>query len=187
MDEFGGADWATGEPDYAAATSGPPLAAAAAITMQQVAAQQAPAASDPPMLAPPRRGDLPPDQRYAPPVHQAPPPSVLPPAARRVAMGSATMPGESGGHMLGFALLAVSIGTIVGIKYGGGVWGGAAGALAGGSVVNGVRAVRMAVRGDAQSDREAIISGTYTVIGLGVAGYLIYKTSADRKALPKAA
>lgn len=186
MDEFGGADWATGEPDYAASSQEPPLAPAAMMAMQQQAAAAPVPQQNPPTLAPPRRHELPPDQRYAPPVHQAPPADVLPPVARRVGMGAAAAP-ESGSHMLGFALLAVSIGTIVGIKYGGGVWGGAAGALAGGSVVNGVRAVRMAVRGDAVSDREAIISGTYTVIGLGVAGYLLYKTRSDRKAELKAA
>lgn len=186
MDEFGGADWATGEPDYAVSSQEPPLAPAAVMAMRQQAAAPMPQ-QGPPMLAPPRRHELPPDQRYAPPAHQPPPVDALPPLARRSAMGATAAP-ESGSHMLGFALLAVSIGTIVGIKYGGGVWGGAAGALAGGSVVNGVRAVRMAVRGDAQSDREAIISGTYTVLGLGVAGYLLYKTRSDRKAeLSKAA
>jgi hypothetical protein len=185
MDDFSGDSWSAGEPDYAAAPSDaalPPMSALAAASMM---APQAPSAAAPPMLPANangtglRRQDMPPDQRYAPPAH-------VPPALR--GMGADVPPGlmepltpapapvqDGGGHMLGFALLAVGLGTVVGIKYGGGLYGGAAGGLAGGSLVNGVRAARMAVRGDPHSDREAIVSGTYTVLGFGLAGYLLYK------------
>lgn len=78
------------------------------------------------------------------------------------------------GHTLGLALLLTGVGSALGVAYAG-IFGGIAGGLAGGSVVNAVRAYRCMVKGTQDDDREAIISGTYSVIGAAAAGYLLYK------------
>ena len=79
------------------------------------------------------------------------------------------------GHTLGLALLLVSAGTAVGLSYGG-MFGGVAGGLYGGSVINAIRAARCVTHGTAQSDHEALVSGTYAVACAGLATYLLYRT-----------
>lgn len=77
-------------------------------------------------------------------------------------------------HMLGMSVLLPAAGTIAGMKYAG-LYGSLGGALGAGSLINAYRAVKYMLRGDDESDREAIISGTYALVGLGAAGYLLYR------------
>lgn len=82
---------------------------------------------------------------------------------------------ESASNLLGLALVAVPVGGYVGGRYAGalGVVGGALGA---GAVVNGIRAARNFWGPQTpESSNEAIVSATYAVLGLAVAGYLIYR------------
>jgi hypothetical protein len=83
------------------------------------------------------------------------------------------------GHTLGLSLLLASIGTGLGM-YWGGAFGGLAGAAMGGGLVNVYRAVRYVMVGTPAADREALISGTYAVISLGAGGYLAYRVSERR-------
>jgi hypothetical protein len=78
------------------------------------------------------------------------------------------------GHTLGLAILLTGIGSALGVVYGG-VFGGIGGGLVGGSIVNGIRAWRNVKKGTSDGDREAIVSGTYAVLGAGAAVYLLYK------------
>jgi len=92
---------------------------------------------------------------------------------------------DFGGHLLGFSTLAVSIGAIVGTRYGG-LYGGVAGSLFGGSMVNVYRAVRFAMDGSPEADREAVISGTYALAAAGFGGAVVYKLDRKRRAVPNA-
>ena len=84
------------------------------------------------------------------------------------------------GHTLGLTVLLTGIGTTLGIMYGG-LYGGAGGALAGGSIVNLIRAYRRATLGTPEDDKEATISATYGVLGLVGAVYLISKSKLVKK------
>lgn len=83
------------------------------------------------------------------------------------------------GHTLGLSLLLASLGTGLGM-YWGGAFGGLAGAAMGGGLVNVYRAVRYVMVGTPAADREALISGTYAVISLAAGGYLAYRVSERR-------
>ena len=78
-------------------------------------------------------------------------------------------------HMLGFGLIASSLGALAGLRIGG-VYGGVAGTLFAGSTVNLYRAVIHASRKTPEGHREAIISGTYSLLAVGLGGYIAYKT-----------
>lgn len=88
---------------------------------------------------------------------------------------------QENGHSLGLTLLILSIGSAVGVQYGG-VWGGVAGALYGGAAVNLIRSARCATHGTPESDKEAIVSGTYAVVSGGIASYLLWKTKGTHAA-----
>lgn len=81
---------------------------------------------------------------------------------------------NDGAHSLGLSILLVGVGIAVGTYYKG-IWGGVSGGLYGGALANFVRAGRNMTHGTPDSDREAIISGTYGVLSSGVASYLLWK------------
>lgn len=130
---------------------------------------------------PPRQEIPPPPPNLVPPVTRAQ--MVPPPQPHEQQMESSYAPvrgfgetqPENSGHMLGFAFLASGIGAALGLTYAG-VYGGIGGGLVGGALVNTLRAYRHAKLGTQVDDKEAIISGTYAVISLGVAGYLFYRS-----------
>jgi hypothetical protein len=143
----------------------------------------------PPQFAPPRGMPMPdPAQAYASQAaqHRVPvagPPRILPPSFHGSSpdgLGVVQEPLPTG-HLLGLSVLLPMAGTFVGMKYAGGFWGALGGALAAGSLINGYRAVKFMVQGDPEADREAVISGSYAVVGLGAAGWLLYKGFMSRK------
>jgi hypothetical protein len=79
-----------------------------------------------------------------------------------------------GGHLLGASTLLVGVGGLLGIRFGG-LYGGVAGSLFGGSAVNLYRAITFATHGTPESDREAVVSGTYALVTTGVASYVALK------------
>ncbi len=89
-------------------------------------------------------------------------------------------------HMLGLSVLLVGVGTWLGVKYAGGIFGGLAGSLLAGGAINAYRAVKYYREGSLESDAEAKVSGTYAVISAGVGLYLLtqhstkYKSRASR-------
>lgn len=87
-------------------------------------------------------------------------------------------------HMLGFGLIASSLGAVAGLRIGG-VYGGVAGTLFAGSAVNMYRAALHAARRTPEGDREAIVSGTYSLIAAGLGGYISFKTADWRKGEPE--
>jgi len=110
--------------------------------------------------------NLGPIQPQAPPQYMAPspyaPPSMGP-------MPGDLMPGDPMGempheraHMLGLTVITVALGTAVGAKYGG-VYGGIAGGVLGGTAVNAYRAFSYFREGTKEGDKEAQVSGFYTV------------------------
>jgi hypothetical protein len=109
---------------------------------------------------------LPPPEMMHPQMMMMPPP---------VAFGQPLPPTAlENGHTLGLAVLLSGIGSAAGLVYGG-LFGGIAGGLAGGSAVNLLRAYRHVVKGTPEDDREATISATYGVLGLGASLFLFYK------------
>lgn len=85
--------------------------------------------------------------------------------------------------MLGFGLIASSLGAVAGLRIGG-VYGGVAGTLFAGSAVNLYRAAIHGSRRTPEGDREAAISATYGLIAAGLGGYISYKTSEWRRQEP---
>lgn len=83
-------------------------------------------------------------------------------------------------HMLGFGLIASSLGAVAGLRIGG-AYGGVAGTLFAGSAVNMYRAALHAARRTPEGDREAIISGTYSLLAAGLGAYVSFKTADWRK------
>lgn len=79
-----------------------------------------------------------------------------------------------GGHLLGVSTLLVGVGGLLGIRFGG-LYGGVAGSLFGGAAVNVYRAITFATHGTEESDREAVVSGTYALVTAGVASYIAWK------------
>jgi len=82
---------------------------------------------------------------------------------------------KSRGHLLGFATVATGLGAVLGIRLGG-TYGGIAGTLFAGSATNAYRAVLHGMQGTNEGRREALISGTWSVIAAGAAGYILYAT-----------
>jgi len=86
-------------------------------------------------------------------------------------------------HALGMSTLAVGIGTVAGMRWGG-VYGALSGSLFAGAALNAYRALQLTMRADAASRREAAISGSYAVATGMLAGYLAYrghKTKTEKK------
>lgn len=109
------------------------------------------------------------------PPYQPPMPMVHTPAA----VGE--IPGSTQTHLLGASLLLPALGAVVGMRFDP-VYGSIGGGLAAGSTINAYRAIRASMQGNAEDDKEALISGTYAVIGLVAAGYLLFKAHGNRKA-----
>lgn len=84
------------------------------------------------------------------------------------------------GNMLGFNTVATSLGIVLGLRFGG-IYGGVAGSLFAGSASNGYRAILHAMRKTPEGNREALISGTWSVVAAGLAGFIVYKTKDWRK------
>ncbi len=146
-----------------------------------------------PQLSAPQQMDLRPPtaQQFA---HQRPaaiPLSVLNRGQKRVAsfgQNDATPAGQRGyyrpdtnpdfksrGHMLGFATVALGLGAVLGARLGG-VYGGIAGTLFAGAATNGYRALLHGLEKTPEGKREALISGTWSVVAAGAGGYLLYAT-----------
>jgi len=85
-------------------------------------------------------------------------------------------------HSLGLAFVLLGLGTYLGTKYVGGVYGGVAGAIYGGAAGNLVRAARCVTRGTSASDHEAMVSATYGVIGVGLGSYVVWKAKQPKGA-----
>ena len=103
-----------------------------------------------------------------------PPPRPFPRGGKKKGLGE---PPTRTSAALGLSLLLVGVGAAVGAKYRG-MFGGIAGGLYGGALINGIRAVRSLTDGAPASDSEAAISGTYALLGAGVATYVLYQTRA---------
>ncbi len=97
-------------------------------------------------------------------------------AQQRAASGLGIEPAS---HSLGLILAVVGIGTAAGAVFAGPM-GALAGALLGGALANGVRAVRSVSEGTSESDKEAVVSGTYAALTAGAAVYLLYKQRAKK-------
>lgn len=79
---------------------------------------------------------------------------------------------EPHAHLMGLSVLLVGLGAFVGQQRRG-PYGALAGALAGGSAVNAIRAYHYAKRAESEAKKEAIISGTYMLLSAGAA-YWVY-------------
>jgi len=110
----------------------------------------------------------------------APTAMMRPRPAPAVAMGRPD--DEIGGHLLGVSTVLVGVGSLLGIRFGG-LYGGVAGALFGGAAVNAYRAIKHALAGSPEADREALISGTYALVAGGLGGYVAWKVD-HKKATP---
>lgn len=84
--------------------------------------------------------------------------------------------------MLGFTCVAVGLGALGGSRWG--PKGAAAGAIAGGAVVNAARALLYAFKPQAEAKKEAIVSGTWALLCGGIAGYLIWHVRAKASVRP---
>lgn len=116
-----------------------------------------------------------------PTMHVAPtmsaPIASRPQSTRRVQSASIHGMGDSNlgnPHSLGLAILLTSIGGAIGCVKAG-AFGSIGGALAGGSAANLFNAYKHSKENTEEGKKEAMISLTYSVIGLGLSGYLIYK------------
>jgi hypothetical protein len=85
-----------------------------------------------------------------------------------------------GAHLLGLSTLLVSMGSLIGLRFGG-LQGATSGALFGGAAVNAYRAVKFSTEGTVAADREAVVSGTYAVAAAALAGYILWKHPAAKK------
>jgi hypothetical protein len=83
-------------------------------------------------------------------------------------------------HFLGATFLAVGTGAAIGTAYtidgNNGLYGGIAGGLFGGAAINIARAIRAMTKGDKAEDKEAVVAGTYALVGIGIASYILWKT-----------
>jgi hypothetical protein len=140
-----------------------------------------PAAFAPPPVAPlPTTPAAVAPQAVAPVMQAAPPMAPLRPMPLAPAM---PMPAAEynpdvadRGHLLGFGLIASSLGAVAGLRIGG-VYGGVAGTLFAGSAVNLYRAALHAARRTPEGEREAVVSATYGLIAAGLGSYISFKTS----------
>lgn len=115
--------------------------------------------------------DREPERRPAAPVEYAP--SELPAMAPiRIERAFGQLSPEQNMHLLGLATVAVPVGVFAGIKYAG-PYGGVAGALLAGAAVNAIRTMKLT--GTPDSGGEAVISGTYALLGGALGGYLLYR------------
>lgn len=178
------------EQDYGPPLQGVPLGAvsSAVSAPHRHTAIQAPVAPQPrpmPMMRPlqplPAQQQMPHQQMPHQIMPPLPPPQMPPPQMQGVGAVQEAVPMS---HMLGMSVLLPAVGTIAGMKYAG-MYGGLGGALGAGSLINAYRAVKFMLRGDSESDREATISGTYAVLGLGAAGYLVYRGLKPKSAKSK--
>jgi hypothetical protein len=102
---------------------------------------------------------------------------AVPSPAESVPSGAALGPGgANGGHHLGVATLLAGLGTVVGVRVGG-AYGGVAGFFFGGAATNLYRAYAYGSLGDAESDREAVVSGTYALAAAAIGGYVAWRLS----------
>lgn len=85
-------------------------------------------------------------------------------------------------HTLGLSVLAVAVGAVAGVRYGG-LYGGVAGSLFAGAAVNAYRAFVHFKEGTEESDQEAKISGTYAV-GAAVLGAVLWTKLASKGGAP---
>jgi hypothetical protein len=121
------------------------------------------------------------------PVNKGPPPEVVFPAmqgpapqgANEMFIVPAGMPHERA-HMLGMSTIAVGVGTVMGMRWGG-VYGALSGSLFAGAAVNAYRALQYGMNGDAHSSREAAVSGSYAVATALLASYLAYRGYQETK------
>jgi len=86
-------------------------------------------------------------------------------------------------HTLGLSLFLVPLVGAGGL-YAGGPFGGVAGVFLGGALVNAYRAVRNVTAGNPDADREAMISGTYAVLGAAVGGYIAWRVYEAKHSKP---
>lgn len=100
----------------------------------------------------------------------APPRRGLRPGRALGADGLATTSDAGDRALLGAAFVLVGVGAALGATKGG-LFGSIAGALYGGATVNAVRAARVAKT----DSKEAMVSGTFAIVGAGVATYLLWK------------
>ena len=76
--------------------------------------------------------------------------------------------------MLGISTVTVATATVIGTRFGG-LYGAIAGSLFGGAGLNAMRAIKHAMAGTPEGDREALVSGTYTVVAASLGGYLTWQ------------
>jgi len=77
-------------------------------------------------------------------------------------------------NFLGLSFLAHGVGAAIG-TYRGGMFGGVAGMLVGGSALNLARAYTAMKNGTPVDEQEARTIGTYAAVGLGLAAFLVYE------------
>jgi hypothetical protein len=139
---------------------------------------QGPSSGTVPMLSMSARASPPPDVASAvdasrswatPPLAAYGDPVAAPQAAQL------DIPTENG-NSLGLAFILFGLGAYLGTKYVGGLYGGVAGAIYGGAASNLLRSARFVTRGTPATDREALVSATYGVIGVGFGSYILWKT-----------
>lgn len=82
-------------------------------------------------------------------------------------------------HLLGLTTIVVGGAAYAGLRVGGGL-GAAAGTLFGGALMNTYRAIAQGMKGTPESDKEAMISGTYAVVAALLGGYAAYRASKSR-------
>jgi hypothetical protein len=138
----------------------------------------------PPNMMPqrsPPMGPPPMPQPQPQPMHEAPMPQMPPmpyygpmQPPQRSARGMGDAESMQTRHTLGLSLILVPLVGAAGLYYGG-PFGGAAGLLFGGAVVNAYRAASNVTKGLPDADREAMVSGTYAVLGVAVGGYLAWR------------
>lgn len=94
----------------------------------------------------------------------------------RLATGDIIPAGETGDRaLLGAAFVLVGAGAAIGAAKAG-LFGSIAGGLYGGAAVNAIRATRTAK----VNRQEAVISGTFAIVGAGVATYLLWKSQQSK-------
>lgn len=110
------------------------------------------------------------EQTYVPAMGPRPDWNSLPDGQPR---GMGATPAQEYG-LAGVALLAVPSATAYG-AYKAGPFGAAAGALLAGAAINAFRAVKSVTKGAATDDKEAVLSGTFAVVGTLAAFWLLWK------------
>ena len=86
-------------------------------------------------------------------------------AQRGAPMGADNAAAADGSTALGITLVAVAAGAVLGGVFGGGATGAAGGALLGAAAANGFKAAKSVTKGDAASDKEAMVDGTFALGG----------------------